>query len=83
MMLIAAGTINETLIEMIRNNVRIPDHVLGDLWAQVSANRMLAQRLLEMLDETECDLVEVGKEMYARSESAMRGAIQTLPDGDY
>jgi N-methylhydantoinase B len=83
MKLVAAGTINETLIQIIQNNVRIPEQVLGDLWAQVAANRMLAQRLLEMLDETECDLVAVGKEMHARSEAAMRSAIQALPDGDY
>lgn len=83
MKLVAAGTVNETLVEMIQNNVRIPEQVLGDLWAQVSANRMLSHRLIEMLDETKCDLIEVGKEMHSRSEAAMRNAIQALPNGDY
>ncbi|MFG3591174.1 hydantoinase B/oxoprolinase family protein [Bradyrhizobium sp. RDI18] len=27
-----AGAINELLIEIIKNNVRIPEQVLGDLW---------------------------------------------------
>jgi N-methylhydantoinase B len=83
MKLIAGDVINETLIDIIRNNVRIPEQVLGDLWAQVSANRMLGQRLLDMLDDTSCDLIAVGEEMHARSEAAMRNAIQALPDGDY
>jgi N-methylhydantoinase B len=83
MKLIAAGTINQTLIEIIQNNVRIPEQVLGDLWAQVAANRMLGQRLQDMLDETSCNLVAVGHEMHARSETAMRDAIKGMPDGDY
>ena len=32
-----AGVFNDTLIEMIRQNVRIPDTVMGDLNAQVAA----------------------------------------------
>jgi N-methylhydantoinase B len=83
MKLIAAGITNQTLIDIIENNVRIPEQVLGDLWAQVSANRMLGQRLLDMLDDTSCDLIAVGSEMHARSEAAMRNAIRALPDGDY
>lgn len=32
MKLVTAGAINEVLIEIIKNNVRIPEQVLGDLW---------------------------------------------------
>jgi N-methylhydantoinase B len=81
--LISAGQTNDTLVNIIRNNVRVPDQVMGDLWAQVAANRMLARRLLDMLDETNCDLVAIGREMHSRSEAAMRDAIRALPDGSY
>jgi N-methylhydantoinase B len=81
--LISAGQTNDTLVDIIRNNVRVPDQVMGDLWAQVAANRMLAQRLLDMLDDTRCDLVVIGDEMHFRAEAAMRDAIRALPDGSY
>ena len=77
------GAVNQTLIDIIQNNVRIPEQVMGDLWAQVAANRMLGQRLLEMLEQTSCDLITVGHEMHTRSEAAMRNAIRAIPDGDY
>ncbi|MGQ4274927.1 hydantoinase B/oxoprolinase family protein [Terrihabitans sp. B22-R8] len=81
--LISNGEINQTLVHIIRDNVRVPDQVMGDIWAQVAANRMLGQRLLDTLAETKCDLQAVGSEMQARSERAMRSALQTLPDGSY
>ncbi|WP_203195800.1 hydantoinase B/oxoprolinase family protein [Xanthobacter dioxanivorans] len=79
--LISNGSVNETLVAIIRDNVRVPDQVIGDLWAQVAANRMLGQRLLDTLEETRCDLQVVGSEMQARSELAMRSAIEAVPDG--
>ncbi|MDF2619312.1 MAG: apc4 1 [Xanthobacteraceae bacterium] len=81
--LISDGSVNQTLVDIIRDNVRVPDQVIGDLWAQVAANRMLGQRLLDTLEETGCDLQVIGSEIQARSEMAMREAIEALPDGIY
>ena len=81
--LIDGGITNETLVEIIRNNVRVPDQVMGDIWAQVAANRMLARRLLDTLDDTGCDLTAIGNEMQVRAEGAMREAIRALPNGIY
>ena len=77
------GEPDPVLVELIKANVRIPEQVMGDLWAQLSANHMLAQRLLDLLDETEVDLVELGREIQSRSEAAMRAAIRDIPDGEY
>lgn len=77
------GETNETLVDLIRANVRVPDQVMGDLWAQVASARMLGRRLVELLDETELDLAAIGREMQARSEGAMRDAIRAVADGDY
>lgn len=81
--LISGGTTSELLIDIIRNNVRVPDQVLGDLWAQVAANRMMAQRLLDTLDDADVDLVAAGTEMQDRAEAAMREAVRALPEGTY
>ena len=45
-----AGVFNDTLIKMIRQNVRIPDTVMGDLNAQVAACTVAARRLAELAD---------------------------------
>ena len=37
MKMIAAGRTDETLVTIIRKNVRTPDQTMGDLWAQVVA----------------------------------------------
>ena len=78
------GMRNEDLLELLTANVRVSQFVLGDVQAQVTANRVGAQRLLEIMDDYGLvDLVTVGEEIQRRSELAMRAAIEALPDGDY
>ncbi len=79
--LINAGKPDETLIEMIRQNIRVPEQGLGDIWAQVSACRMMAERLMPLLETV--NLERLGAEVRQRSEQAMREAILRLPDGVY
>lgn len=74
---------NETLLTIIRDNVRVNAEVLGDIWAQVSCNRSLAGRLIDFLDEVGVDLVHLGTVMSARADRAMREAIANVPDGEY
>lgn len=79
-----AGRANQTLFAMLAANVRTPPEVLGDLHAQVAANQVGAERLLEYLRETgQPDLTRLGGEILTRSESAMRRAIAHIPDGRY
>ena len=78
------GEPNELLQEMILSNVRIPDQVLGDLNAQVTANQVCGRRLHEFLDDTGLpDLTELSKTLLQRAETAMRKAIENVPDGVY
>lgn len=79
--LLEAGRPNEVLIEMIAQNIRVPDQGMGDLWAQVAACRMMGGRLQPLLDKV--DLEDLGAAVRARSEKAMREAIRRLPDGVY
>ena len=43
-----AGVENETLVRIIRQNVRIPDTVMGDINAQVAACKIGARRVTEL-----------------------------------
>ena len=81
--LLHAGKTDPAVEQIIRANVRVPEQVMGDIWAQVSANRLLSERLLGLLEETKIDLNELGREIQLRSETAMRSAIADIPDGEY
>jgi len=78
------GRTNETLIELIRANVRTPDQTVGDILAQVGANELMETRLLALMDDARLDaLTELAEELFARAERAMRAAIRAVPDGTY
>jgi N-methylhydantoinase B len=77
------GVRNRDLVNVIRNNVRVPDMVLGDLEAQVAANHATAQALAEFLAESPLDLTDVIGALQNRSEAALRTAISRIPDGTY
>lgn len=79
-----AGRPNDDLIRLIRQNVRGPDKVMGDLQAQVSANEVGSRRLLAFMDEYDFDdLADLAQVVQGRAEKAMRDAIAAMPDGTY
>lgn len=79
-----AGAPNATLHEIIRRNVRTPDHVFGDLSAQVSGGRSCAERLNALCDRHGLsDIEALSDEIIARSETATREAIRALPAGTW
>lgn len=81
---IKAGQPNEELIDIIRANVRVPEQVLGDLYAQVAAVELCRDRLVEWMEEQGIeDLAPLGQTIQARAEQAMRRAIEEVPDGVY
>ncbi len=84
MKLFKAGVVNQELIEIIRANVRVPDQVIGDIYAQQVGNQVGARKLIEMLDEHALpDIEAVSAQILDRTESAVRAAISALPDGLY
>ncbi|MBV7336455.1 hydantoinase B/oxoprolinase family protein [Chloroflexi bacterium TSY] len=79
-----AGKPNELLFEIIADNCRVPEMVLGDVRAIVGTHQVGARRLHDFLDDTELsDLVALAREIHDRSETAMRAHIEELPDGVY
>jgi N-methylhydantoinase B len=82
--LIHAGRVDPTMVALIRANVRTPDQTIGDIWAQVSANELMERRVTALMDDYGVgDLMELGDELFSRSERAMREAIRAVPDGTY
>src|SRR4051794_25469366 len=78
------GEPNEVLHEIIRRNVRTPDHVFGDLAAQMSSGRLACKRLSALLDRQGYEDIELlSDEVIGRSEQATRQAIRQLKPGTY
>jgi len=84
MKLMEAGRPNETLLTLLRRNVRTPELTTGDLWAQLTALDLMERRLLGLMREYKLEaLGDLAAEIQGRSETAMRAAIAALPDGNY
>jgi N-methylhydantoinase B len=78
------GRINELARDFITANVRVPDQVLGDLFAQVAAAEVCARRTSEFLADAQIDdLSALSSALQDRAEIAMRRAIEAVPDGTY
>ncbi len=78
------GVVNATLEAIIRQNVRIPDTVMGDIHAQVSACSIGARRLAELAArQGDNALTAIFAELLDRSERMTRLALAEIPDGTY
>jgi N-methylhydantoinase B len=82
--LFEAGRLNAFVVELIRLNVRVPEQVMGDIFANVSACEVGAEQLLAFMDEYGIDdLVPLSAAIRGQSERAMRDRIRLAPDGVY
>jgi N-methylhydantoinase B len=82
MKLIERGEVNRDLINILRNNVREADKVVGDLYALASCNETGHKRLLDMLREFGLEDVEgIGEFILTRSREATLERIAALPNG--
>ena len=79
-----ASVRNDDVWRFILSNVRQPDHMAGDLHAQMASGEVGAQRLATLCDSHGLDdIEELADEIIARSEAATRETIRALPAGDY
>lgn len=82
--LFVAGERNDDVWRFVLANVRQPDHVSGDLHAQVASGQVGAERLRRLCDEHGLDDVEdLADEIIIRSEHATRRTIRALPAGTH
>ncbi|SEM84930.1 N-methylhydantoinase B [Loktanella fryxellensis] len=78
----AAEGVDQTLIRLIRANVRQPDQLIGDLFALANCNAIGQRRLDAMLDEFAlADLADIADYILTQSDTATRARIAALPQG--
>lgn len=77
------GRIDPGIEAIIAANVRTPSERLGDLRAQVAANRRAGERMAALADKYGADeLIRIMEEVLDYSETMMRAALRALPDGE-
>ncbi|MCM3087520.1 hydantoinase B/oxoprolinase family protein [Bhargavaea ginsengi] len=78
------GKKNEFIWNVLRDNIRSSDIVVGDIEAQIAAARIGAERYLEIVNKYGLETVQATAEGLTNySENMMRSAISKLPDGEY
>ena len=82
--IVEGGVENRMLFELIAANVRVPDQVLGDIRAQLSAC-LAGEREYEalLLRYGEPEILAYGEALQRYAERMARAAIAAIPDGDY
>ncbi len=75
---------DESLLRMVRANVREPVQVEGDIHALVACNVIGEKRLSDMMTEHGIDtLDELGHHIISRSRAGMAAAVAKLPQGTW
>ena len=78
------GQRNEQVWHFVRDNIRMPDVVIGDMEAGIAAARIGADRYLELIRQYGLDTIRAACEAsFDTAERKMRAAISELADGDY
>jgi N-methylhydantoinase B len=76
-----AGT-NDTLIDIVRANVREPLQVVGDIYSLAGCNDVGSRQLIRMMDEFGIETLDLlGDHILKRSRVATLEAIRKLPKG--
>jgi N-methylhydantoinase B len=80
----SAGTVNQDLLDIIRQNVRLPSRAMGDLRAQVTAVKTGERRFLQLIARYGRDAV-LGAiaALMDHAEAAARARTRAIPDGVY
>jgi N-methylhydantoinase B len=82
--LIDQGTVNETLMAMIRANTRLPIDTEGDTYSLAACNDVSAKRLAEMMEEFGIDSLDpLAEHILARSREAVMAEIGKLLRGTW
>lgn len=78
------GDLNQTLMELVKANVRDPVIAEGDLYSLTTCNQSGSTQLLETMEEFGLDsLSDLGSSILQLSKSAMEQEISKLPNSTY
>jgi N-methylhydantoinase B len=82
--LVSRGKVDETVLRIVRANVREPVQVEGDIYGLVACNEVGGRRLLAMMDEYRLkDIGKLSEHIIARSRNAMLAAMREWPQGSW
>lgn len=74
------GTVDQTLVRIIRGNVREPDQLIGDIYALATCNEIGHRRLIDMMEEFDLDHLDgVAEFILENSRRATIERIAALP----
>jgi N-methylhydantoinase B len=80
----AEGVRNEAVWQILRDNIRASDLVVGDMEAQVAASRIGAERMAALVERVGLAAFRAAcAALMDHSERMMRGAIAKLPEGSW
>ena len=78
------GVKNDMVWQIVRDNIRASDLVVGDMDAQVAAARIGAERMAELVERYGLETFDLAcTALMDHAERLMRQAIAKLPDGVY
>jgi N-methylhydantoinase B len=78
------GRLNETLVEIIRKNVRVPEKVVGDLKGQAAACHVGQKRLVDLAEQHGLPVFEqAATQLLDYTEAMSRRTFAAWPDGTY
>jgi N-methylhydantoinase B len=78
------GVLNESVLDLIRWNVRTSDEVIGDIRSQIAANHVCGEKICQMLKESDLEnLDDLADQVIGLTEKSMREEIAKIPDGIY
>ena len=78
------GRLNQSLVQLIRDNVRLPDSTIGDMHAGVAAARVGGRRILELVDKYGRENVLAAMEaLLAYGERMTLAELAKLPHGEF
>ena len=82
--LISRGKPIVPVMKIIETNSRLPDYLVGDMWAGISAVRLGERRILELINKYGADTFEFAVEDYMKyGEQVSLSSIRNLPKGKY
>lgn len=78
------GEANESVIDMIRANSRMPDMTVGDMYGQIASVRVAERRFIELCDKYGVDVVLTAVDaLLEYGEQRTRQELRKIPDGVY
>lgn len=82
--LFSQGEPNDSVFDIIRANIRLPEQSMGDLWAGIAALRIGEKRLQELAKKYDLPTITEAMKNYLNyGESVVRRGLQQLPKGTF